>query len=156
VKYFYFLVTLIFTCCTQVGYYEGNIPEAFLLAKTTNKNVFIVIGNNSCKKCEKYLKALNKDKQAKKALKDYYISINAKMDEKSGEGISHVMACNFFPYSCFFDPNGKLKSLRIGFEKFDFRQIEANQVNFYLYRELLNLPIEIEQYKQMVSYCLQS
>ncbi len=155
-KTFFIFFLFILTSCSSIEYESLSIEESFQLAKRNNKKVFVIIGNNDCKKCEKLIKSLNRNKTAKKVFKDDFICLKFNCDDSLGKELSQITGCAFFPYSCFFDNEGNLLSLRVSQDKFDFNNIEQNKVNDYLYRELFKIPIPYNQFKERVSNSLKA
>ncbi len=154
--YLFSMLSLILFSCTKVEFSEFGIKDAFILAESTKKKVFIVVGSDDCKRCEKYVQSLNKDSDAKKILNEEFICLKVNQDENSGREFSQITGCAFFPYSCFFDHHGNLLNIRIGDKAFDFNNIEGNAINIYTYRELFNLPVSFEAYKKRVSLSMKS
>ncbi len=145
-------ISVLFFSCNKIEFFQSPVEELFQKAKREKKNVCLIVGNKECPRCELLISDMNKNRNAKIVLKEGYFCGKVNMDGYWGKDISLITGCRFFPYTCFFDADGTLKSLRIGSEKFDFNHIQKHRMDPFHFQELFQLPISPDQYKQMISY----
>lgn len=147
---------LLCSSCSKINFRNISIEEAFKLARVANKKVYIQVGADGCNKCSQTIKELNKNSIAKKILNNNYICLNVNKESLNGNEFSQITGCTFFPYSCFFDYNGNLITLRVGDNTINFKNISSYEINEFVFKELFNITISYQQYKKRVSLCFQS
>jgi thioredoxin-related protein len=135
-----------------IHFMRGDISLAFRTAKEQHKNLFVVISDTTCPKCNRFIEAINEQEGTKALLKKEYICYKADVRNPQEREIAQIVKCPSYPFPYFFDANGNL--LAFGFpdsKKFDVHNLEKININSYLYDELFQLPVSIGSYKSMVS-----
>jgi hypothetical protein len=142
---------------TQINFLTGDLSDAFSTAKRLNKKVFVLISDSTCGNCISLLKELNRQKKTIETLTDDYVCYKADIHDTHAHIIAEIVKCPSYPFPYVFDSDGTL--LAFGFPKsreFNLNDLGNINISNERFTELFKLPINTEQYKEMVSASLKA
>jgi thioredoxin-related protein len=137
---------------SKVNYQPGSIYEVFQKAKSEKKKVFLIMEDSNCEKCMMFPDFINSKKRTVDILNKDFICYRVNNKNINHLPIVQVLKCPSFPFPFFFDNDGTLISF--GFPNdpnFDISNLDSITINKYLFSELFNLGITLEQYKTLVT-----
>jgi len=104
-KYFITLFLLLSTLNSASLNWEHNYYQALYDAKVQGKNVYLFIGADKCRWCDKFKNETLSDKNVIKKLKENYILLYMSRDQHK---IPNKFNVKGVPWQYFLDSNGKI------------------------------------------------
>ena len=110
-------VLILFQCAYSEESYDpsadalGEIKTAIILAKETNKHVFVKVGGNWCSWCKLYAKFTKADKDIIRAMEDYvFVLANWSTENKNLDAMAYLGNPQRFGFPVFviIDGNGNV------------------------------------------------